>query len=135
MTYLIDTTVFSDLMRDHAGVRARLAELAPTDRVVICSIVRGEVAYGIGRLPAGRRRADLATKAAALFSAIRCEPVPPETGDQYAQVKRVLQQAGTSLDENDLWFAATALTFGATLVTRDSDFQRIGGLAVENWSA
>jgi len=29
------------------------------------------------------------------------------------------------LDENDLWIAAAALAIGATLVSTDSDFQRV----------
>jgi predicted nucleic acid-binding protein len=40
------------------------------------------------------------------------------------------QQRGLTLDENDLWVAATALALGATLVSRDNDFAGIDGLAV-----
>jgi predicted nucleic acid-binding protein len=39
------------------------------------------------------------------------------------------------LDENDLWIAATALATGATLITRDGDFQQIEGLSVQDWTA
>jgi predicted nucleic acid-binding protein len=39
-----------------------------------------------------------------------------------------------ALDENDLWIAATARQSRATLVSRDSDFQRIDGLKVEDWT-
>jgi predicted nucleic acid-binding protein len=38
------------------------------------------------------------------------------------------------LDENDLWIAATALALDAVLVTRDSDFQQIEGLSVNDWT-
>ncbi len=38
------------------------------------------------------------------------------------------------MDENDLWIAATALSLGATLVTRDSDYEGIEGLQIEDWS-
>lgn len=34
------------------------------------------------------------------------------------------------LDENDLWIAATAMSIGATLVSRDRDFRGIDGLSV-----
>ena len=40
------------------------------------------------------------------------------------------QRRGLPLDENDLWIAATALVLDATLVSRDSDFQAIEGLAL-----
>ena len=61
---------------------------------------------------------------------MRCEPVPENAADFYASVKLARQQRGLTLDENDLWVAATALALGATLVSRDSDFAGIDGLAV-----
>ena len=59
-----------------------------------------------------------------------CEPIPPAAGDLYASLKVAQQTRGVPLDENDLWIAATALAINATLVSRDSDFQRIEGIAV-----
>ena len=38
------------------------------------------------------------------------------------------------MGENDLWIAATAMDRNAVLVSSDSDFRRIGGLALEDWS-
>ncbi len=74
-------------------------------------------------------------KAGRLFTVLPCEPVPEAAGDHYAKVKLARQEGGLILDENDLWIAATALALGAELVTRDSDFQRIDGLTVTNWTA
>ena len=56
--------------------------------------------------------------------------MPERAGDFYAAVKLARQQRGLSLDENDLWVAATALALGAALVTRDTDFRGIDGLSV-----
>ena len=36
--------------------------------------------------------------------------------------------------KNDLWIAATALALDAVLITRDSDFQQIEGLSVNDWT-
>ncbi len=135
MIFLLDTNAFSDLMRDHPKVDARLTSLAATDQVVICAVVRGEIRYGIERLPKSKRRQALEAKAATLFAVIPCEPVPEAAGDHYASVKLSRQQKGLMLDENDLWIAATALALGAVLVSRDSDFQQISGLTVEDWTA
>ena len=135
MIFLLDTNAFSDLMRDHPKVDARLSSLAETDQVVICSIVRGEICYGIERLPNGKRRQTLEAKAGHLFTVIPCEPVPEAAGDHYARVKLSCQQKGLALDENDLWIAATALAIGATLVSRDSDLQPVDRLTVEDWTA
>ncbi len=134
MTYLLDTTAFSDLMREHPQMRTQLRGVAERDAVVICSIVRGEVNYGTRRLPDGKRRRALELKAANLFSVLPCLSVPSEAGDIYGDVKNTRERRGLSLDENDLWIAATALAVDATLVTRDTDFNGIEGLRVENWS-
>ena len=93
-------------------------------------IARGEIQFGIERLESGRRRAELENKAAKLFAALPCEPVPAAAGTLYATLKRSQQRRGLPLDENDLWIAATALALGATLVSNDSDFQSLETLAV-----
>jgi len=134
MIFLLDTTAFSDLMREHPKVDARLASLASTDRTVICPLVRGEIRYGIERLPQSKRRQDLEAKAARLFAVLPCEAVPEAAGDHYARVKVTRQERGLVLDENDLWIAATALALGAVLISRDSDFRRIDGLVVIDWT-
>jgi predicted nucleic acid-binding protein len=61
MMFLLDTNAFSDLMRKHSKLDARISSLASADRVVICPVVRGEVRYGIEQLPQSRRRQDLET--------------------------------------------------------------------------
>ena len=59
-----------------------------------------------------------------------CEPIPALAGDVYATIKLTQQQRALSLDENDLWIAATALSLGATLVSRDKDFARLDRLII-----
>ena len=135
MKYLLDTNAFSDLMKKHAKLDARMASLPPADRVVICPVVRGEIRYGIELLPQSRRRQDLENQAAPLFAIIPCESIPEAAANHYARIKLTRQRKGLTLDENDLWIAATALALGAVLVSRDSDFQEIDGLTVNDWSA
>jgi predicted nucleic acid-binding protein len=135
MIFLLDSNAFSDLMRKNARVEARLAGLGANDKVVICPIVRGEIVYGLARLPQGRRRENLTKQAAPLFATVACEPVPESAADAYAQIKLVREQQGLRLDENDLWIAATASALGAILVTRDSDFGPVAGLTTTDWTA
>jgi hypothetical protein len=70
-----------------AGIASWLSLVRPDDRVVTCAIARGEILFGVGRLPQGRRRNDLEAKALNLFATLQCEPIPPVTGDRYASVK------------------------------------------------
>lgn len=134
MTYLLDTTTFSALMRRDAKVRRRFGVLAPEDRMVICTITRGEVLYGLERLPQGRRRRNLEAEAHHWFAQVICISVPETAADRYATIKWETEHKGTPLDENDLWIAATALAVEAILVTTDSDFERVSQLRTEDWT-
>ncbi|MCE2400311.1 type II toxin-antitoxin system VapC family toxin [Candidatus Poribacteria bacterium] len=98
-------------------------------------MVKGEILFGIVRLPIGKRRQELQQKANDLFAAVTCDPIPENAGNTYAHIKVAAQQQGTSLGECDLWIAATALSLDAILVASDSDYERIIGLGLrlENW--
>ncbi len=115
-------------MRDDGDLVIWLQSVSDEDQVITCPIVRGEILFGINRLPQGRRREHLEAKAHALLSALPCHAIPPEAGELYASVKLAQQRRGLPLDENDLWVAATALALGATLVTRDVAFARVDNL-------
>jgi predicted nucleic acid-binding protein len=122
-------------MKDTAEVKGRLDSLIESDYPFTCPIVKGEILFGIVRLPDGKRRQYLQQKANELFAAVPCDPIPEDVGEAYAEIKVAAQQQGAPLDECDLWIAATALTLDAILVTSDSDYQRITelGLRLENW--
>src|SRR2546421_6324862 len=135
MLFLFDTNAVSDYMRGDVRIAARFAALTATDQAIICSIVRGEILWGIRRLPQGRRRSDLEQAAAIALPALQCFPVPESAGDQYSKIKLDSQSAGFTLDENDMWIAATTLALGATIITRDKDFSRIVGLTIQDWTA
>jgi predicted nucleic acid-binding protein len=107
-----------------------MATLDSGDRVVMCTIVRGEILLGIGKLPEGKRRTRLEQTGLQFLGSLRCEPVPERAGDLYAAIKLAQRQRGLSLDENDLWVAPAALSLDATLVSCDSDFTGIDGFTV-----
>ena len=130
MIYLLDTNAISAVMRADSRMATWLSSIGVDDRVVICTITRGEILFGLERLAPGRRRTELEGKAGKLFAILPCEPIPAAAGDRYANVKVSQQRRGLPLDENDLWIAATALVLDATLVSRDSDFQSIAGLSL-----
>jgi tRNA(fMet)-specific endonuclease VapC len=134
MLYLLDTNVISGLMRRRPEIRTRLSSLGPLHEIVTCPIVRGEILFGIERLPDGRRRQDLAERAMSALAEVPCESVPEIAGDAYGQIKAARQRHGLTLDENDLWVAATAKALGAVLVSTDRDFAQIDGLTVEDWT-
>jgi tRNA(fMet)-specific endonuclease VapC len=129
---LLDTNAVSDLMRDHPNVKARVG--SHPDPVLTSVVVVGEIRYGLSRLPAGKKRNDLEARAQNILAAFRIEPVTEPVADAYGRLKASLESQGLNLDDNDFWIAATALTNGNLVVTRDQIFTRITGLQVEDWS-
>jgi predicted nucleic acid-binding protein len=129
---LLDTNAVSDLMRDHPQVKARIGK--HSDPIVTSVVVVGEIRYGLERLPAGKKRTDLEARAQNILSALRIEPITEAIADAYGRLKASLESQRLSLEDNDLWIAATAIVNGYLLVTRDQIFARIPGLSVENWS-
>jgi tRNA(fMet)-specific endonuclease VapC len=121
-------------MSNHPLPVAKLNAIGPTDEVGIAATVRGEVLYGISRLPRGARRQLLMSRAQRLFDLLPCEAVSAPMADQYAIIKAKMESKGTSVAEGDLWIAAAAIHLGAVLVTRDRVFQRITDLIVEDWT-
>jgi len=128
VTYLLDKNAIGDLMRAAPRIESWMAGLGHGDRVVTCTIVRGEVLFGIARLPAGRRRTELEETGRQFLAVFRCEPVPQRADGFYAAVKAARQQRGLALDEDDRQIAAAGLALGATLVSRDGDFGDVDGL-------
>jgi predicted nucleic acid-binding protein len=89
---------------------------------------------GLTRLPQGRRSDELRRRADELFLKIPSDGLPSAVADAYAEIKRLREQQGSRMDENDLWIAAAACRMQAALVTRDKDFGGIPLLHVIDWS-
>jgi tRNA(fMet)-specific endonuclease VapC len=144
MLYLLDTNVCSDLMAEREQVLIRLSNLTSEDRVATSVISEGEIRFGIRNATTESGRKNLAAKAQILLEVLPRKPVPAAAADHYARLKldmrernKRAQQAGErirGIDENDLWIAATCLTLGATLVTRDEGFKNAPDLVIQDWT-
>jgi predicted nucleic acid-binding protein len=76
-------------MADHPKVNARLS--LQVGQVATCVIVRGEIRYGLERLPVGKRRANLESKANTVLSTLPIEPIMPAAADIYGTIRRTLE--------------------------------------------
>jgi tRNA(fMet)-specific endonuclease VapC len=119
-------------MADDPKVKAKLS--TQPGNVATCAIVRGEVRYGLERLPVGKRRANLEAKATTVFATLPIEPISEAVAEKYGAIRCDLESKGQNLSDNDLWIAATALCLGAILVSNDHAFTQVPGLTVEDWT-
>ncbi|MDA0271099.1 MAG: type II toxin-antitoxin system VapC family toxin [Chloroflexi bacterium] len=133
MTYLFDTDTLSNLLRqrpDPALVR-RFAQTPPRDQAT-SSITLGELYYG------ARRRADGDPLIVRIEELLRPNlavlPFDDLAARAYGDVRAELERQGTPIGDADSRIASIALVHGLTVVTGNvRHFQRVPGLAVENW--
>ena len=135
---LLDTNVVSELMRPapHPAVAAyfRAQHLL---EVFLPAVCEGEVRYGIVRMPAGRRRDDLAAAFRAFLDqgfGARVVAYDSACAAGYASVRTARERAGRPVKIPDLQIAGTALAHGAAVATRNvADFQGCGIVVINPW--
>ena len=120
---VLDTNVISELMgaKPHPAVIAWVAA-QPRAMLYTTSINQTEILYGIAMLPAGWRRNALAAAAEAMFAEDLAGRVLPYDGlaaARYAEIVVARRRVGNPIEAFDALIAATALTAGACVATRD----------------
>ena len=139
--YLLDTNYCSRIIFGDSSVIERVREL---DNTLLSTsvIVRGELVFMAWK---SMQRTDNLANIEFFLQDIYIHPVNKEVADTYGQLKAALfdrfgpreKQArrratleSIGFTENDLWIASTAISNNLTLVSSDSDFQRMQ----EAWS-
>jgi tRNA(fMet)-specific endonuclease VapC len=122
---LPDTNAVVAFFRGDRGV---VDALDAADEVVLAAIVLGELTYGVlnshkvdenlGRIERLRSRCHFA-------------PVDENVVRENGRIRLALKRRGRPIPENDIWIAATAVAYGAVVVTNDEHFDAVEGLAVE----
>jgi len=121
MSYLVDTNVLSELRRrePNAGVVAWFGQ-RPAITLCLSVLTLGEMRKGIGLLPDDERKLKLLdwleVELPAFFHG-RILPVDASVADRWG---RLVAQAGRPVPAIDSLLAATALTHGLKLVTRNN---------------
>lgn len=127
MTYLVDATVLSELTKPAPDasvghwLRAHAADL------VIDPVILGELRFGILLLNRGHKRAALERWFDEGVATLPCVPWDTQTALAWAALLARLRRAGHAMPVKDSLVAATALTHGFTVVTRnEADFKKAG---------
>ncbi len=129
-TYLLDTNILSNLIRNPAGsVARRIAEKG--EKTVCTSIV---VACELRFRAEKKQSASLQARVEELLTVLDVLALDVDTDFHYAWIRAKLEAAGTPIGPNDLLIAAHALSLELTLVTANiGEFSRVPGLSLENW--
>jgi tRNA(fMet)-specific endonuclease VapC len=131
VSYQLDTDTCVHWLRGKdPALKARLTALTPSD-VQISAVVRGELLVGAERSADPRATREDVLR---FLDAFEVAPVDADVARHYALLRAGLEKRGESIGPNDLWIAATALAWGATLVTGNTrEFRRVPRLHLENW--
>ena len=125
MRFLVDANVLSEPTRGEPNERVVHWLRRHERELVVDPIVLGELRYGILLLTPGRKRQRLEQWFAEGVEQIACLAWDATTGLRWAKLLVDLRAAGQAMPIKDSMIAATALTHGLTIVTRNSrDFNK-----------
>ncbi|MFK0732507.1 MAG: type II toxin-antitoxin system VapC family toxin [Gloeotrichia echinulata GP01] len=131
MTYLLDTNIVSYILRKNATVGRKLRDANRSDaEVFISCITYYEVKRGLLYANATRQLAEF-NQFYSKYEVLFLDDI--EIIEKACEIHVDLKLRGLTIQEQDIFIAATAITRGLILVSNDSDLQRVQGLNLENW--
>lgn len=130
--YMLDTNILIDFLRGTSNfIYGKLRE-SDARLFSVSSIVKAELLVGAEKSQdpdQERLRVEM------LLLPFELVPFDAACAQHYGCIRAQLEQAGKTIGANDYLIAATALARGAVLVTNNArEFQRVPGLAVEEWA-
>ncbi|MDO9090824.1 MAG: type II toxin-antitoxin system VapC family toxin [Burkholderiaceae bacterium] len=136
---VLDTNVVSEAMKPepHPAVRAWLNEQV-AETLFLSSVTLAELLYGIGALPAGKRKDMLAGTLDGLMGLFRDRVLPLDTdaARRYAELAVASRSAGRGFPTPGGYIAAIAVSRKFIVASRDTAPYRAAGVAVINpWNA
>lgn len=136
---VLDTNVLSEILRPTPSTHVmKWFTTQPATDLFTTAITRGEMAYGVRMLPAGRRRDALQRVVTAVFDEDfrdRTLPFDAAAADAYADIAASRRTAGKPISQFDAMIAAIARTHNATVATHNTkDFMRCGVGLVDPWA-
>jgi predicted nucleic acid-binding protein len=136
VTFLVDANVLSEATRPVPQLSV-LSWLRAHERdLAVDPIILGELRFGILLLAKGRKRESLERWFDAGVQRLQCLPWDRETGLRWSELLARLRRAGKAMPIKDSMIAATALTHGLTVATRNrGDFEKAGVRVVDPFAA
>ncbi len=137
---VLDTNVISELMRRRADPRmVAWVDEHPAGEVYLTAVTTAELRYGVARLPAGRRKTDLADRIRRTIEedfADRILVFDDAAAIQYAEIVVERERRGVAVSLADAQIAAVCRAHSAGLATRNvEDFTYTGVNVIDPWRA
>lgn len=125
MIFLVDANVLSEATKPAPEARVVDWLRRNEQELAVDPVILGEIRFGIHLLPASRRRQRLERWFEEGVRRIQCLPWDAQTGLRWAKLLADLRRKGEAMPVKDSMIAATALTHGLKVATRNSrDFAR-----------
>lgn len=132
---VLDTNVVSEAMKPepHPAVKAWLNDQA-VETLYLSSVTLAELLFGIGVLPAGKRKDMLALTLDGLMGLFRDRVLPFDTdaARHYADLAMTAKVAGRGFPTPDGYIAAIAASRGFIVASRDTAPYEATGVTVIN---
>lgn len=131
MKYLLDTNICIGIINGKdPSLRERLRS-RPKNEVVICSIVKAELSYGVKK---SCQRTQNEQRLSVFLREFKSLPFDDECAEHYGTLRALLEPAGIVIGANGLLIAAITQRHRLTLITRNlREFGSIPSLQVEAW--
>lgn len=134
--FLVDTNIWSEATRLVPDENVRRWANQHADQLWLSTIVIGELLSGVALLPTGKRKDGFSAQYEAIIAENmdRIVEYDLEAARHYAEVIAFLEKAGRNPTTADVQIAATALSGGFQLATRNvKDFEGIGIVLINPW--
>jgi tRNA(fMet)-specific endonuclease VapC len=125
MRVLLDTNAYSALSRGRLEASDHFRQ---AQEVILSTIVLGELLFGFqngSRYLDNRRRLEEFLQQ----PRVRIVTLTLETAEHFGEISAKLRKRGKPIPTNDIWIAAQAVETGSDLLSSDSHFGEIEGLA------
>lgn len=128
---LIDTSVLIAIERGELDLDAVTAD--PQEPLALSAVTAHELLRGVARLPPGVRRARSERWLETLLGAVPVVEYDLDVARVHAALWAEMSASGRELGERDQMIAATAISLGYGLATRDRAFETVPDLVLRRW--
>jgi tRNA(fMet)-specific endonuclease VapC len=122
MKLVLDTNIYIDFAQGKRDVVDLLA--TRSTEILLPAVVLGELYYGFAKGSRGMYNENKLRHFVSTLGVVVIA-VDEEVARKYALIFSSLTAKGTRIPINDVWIAASCMSVGGTLVTRDRHFEQV----------